>query len=866
MIPEDVFLNGPDSLYAFQPDVVTCHHPPSYLQPEMRPLFYGRHLGASKLLAFGHVHELKPELIIEDGLPRLKSQAPALFYRSHRDSNYKGYSIITIDRERRVFQSTHFQYYPKLLQFDLAVGELPKGVYTSSYEADEIFRSVWPHFDLDTLLSWSGDELYNEYKNMLEAHIGRIGRSKDALEPHVEVRGHVTSISPDVVLPRQPETLPLNDLMQRPDNVLITAPSEGGKTTALLMWALRRCEDPGTHDRIAVYAKWSALPKGPNAFLRLVKRSAPNLPGGMSWENLLDRGLVEVLIDDFPVNRQSVDCLQEAVSAYPGSQFVVAYASKAIAELGFASFVPETVPFLSTSLTQLRRGQIRTVVKKYVSLSRQEEDSFVRELVRELQHNNLPISAFMVYSIIEIYSTDGSIKFTNKAAFVERLLEIKLERFAVSEIRVGAFDFDNKVRVLADIAGWMVENDRYVVSENEIQAQIKLHLDKYGFPVRVSELLERFYAAGVLVHSRNEVRFGFMCYLEFFISRRMCFDNKFRDWILSKDNYLSFQNEIVFYFSTVREGAALLDEIASRLEAIRNYLKEKQHFSTDAAAVLDKIELTRGGASDEELEQYERRVRSPQLSDEERDELLDAETPKDVGGRQEVFRPKLETPEAQWLYALLLYSALIRSSDFLLASEKELHIKTALVAWSEFLQFSLNIVPRLAEVGTLKIDEVEYMIPGLLELEMADRYRLLQIMMPVGVMRMIGFNMNSDKLRNQIRSTIDNSEPGFLSLLRLGMLLDISYQGVATDLRTYMDQINKKSSYAHYVALRQATEAYIHNRLDESDRRAFGSVVGETVAKLKGKTRGVIAKEKSNVLTALEKTRLQISARDRGSS
>lgn len=864
LIPETFFLNGPESLSSLRPDIVFSHHPPGWLHPALEPRFHGERLGKAHLHAYGHMHSPRPATAFEDDSARVVNQAGALFYGSHKHKDYKGYAIVTIDRLDRVYKVHHRAYYNDRVKFDLALQHFENGTYYSSSSARSHFLEHTPSFNRKRLLEWSGSAVRTQICNKLQHHLKRLNFEGEPILPNFELEGLVTSATADVVSSKQPDLHSLTDLEGLPDHVLVQGQSESGKSTALLLWAKRRAESPGAYDRVPVYVQWGDLPKGPNAFTRLVRRSLPDLPDGFNVADLLRRGALEVLIDDFVVTSEAVECLQQAIAEHPGCRFVVAYKTKAITELGFASFVPVDIPFMSTHIVQLKRGQIRAIVKTRVSLPKPEEDSLVRDIMRELVQNNLPLTAFTINSVMEIYGNEGALKFTNKANFLERLIEIKLEKFSESDIRVGSFDFSNKVRCLSDLAKWMVDNDAYIIGENTAFEVVKAHMDAHGFDVRITDLLAHFYNAGILHEEAGSVRFSFMCFLEFFISKKMLSDRKFRDHIVDETRYLEYQNEIALYFAQSREDSALLDEIAGRIDRIRGHLREKEIFSMDAGRALDEIQITRGGASEAELSEYEQTVMSPQLSDEERDQLLDGETPKDVGGRQEVYRPKLETPEAQWLYALMLYSSMVRSCDYLLKVDKERHVGNAIECWLEFLQFSLNIIPALADKGYVKIDEVEYKIPGLMDLELADRYRALQVMMPLGVSRMLSNYMNTDKLRSQIRSGRRSEESGFGSFLRISLLMDLSYSGLAGDIRPFLENIRDKSQYAEYVTIRNAADTYKYNRLVEQDRQPFARQISTAIARLRTKTASGLKGEASKVMARLERSRLQIAAKERG--
>jgi hypothetical protein len=860
-LPEPLFMNGIGSIERFGPDLAVLHHPPSYLDEPTRALFRGAHLGTTRAVLFGHMHRPQPICSVDDLNPRIENQAGALFYDSHKDTGYKGYAIVCIDRDKNEFKVVHKRYYRDRLRFDLSLENFSEGTFYSSASAKDNFERNCPRFNKQALLKWSGDCQALQISEQLQRHEYRSGAVAIWIEPEFELSGNVTRVRPDIVLTRNPEIRGLYDLIAQPDNLLIEGRPESGKTSALLLWAKYRCATPGAYSRVPVYVPWVDLPKGGDVFLKLVRRHCSNLPSDFNVEDLLKRGAFEILIDDFTVNEASVDILMKAINLYQGCRFVVAYSSKALNEFGFASFVPEEVPFLAVRLRQLKRGQIREILRKRVQLAKAGEDALLNDILREARQNNLPLTPFTIASIVEIYSRDGELQFKNKANFVQRLIEVKLQKFALSEIKIGTFDYDNKMHCLSEMAAWMVQQDQYAPSEDDAIVWMKGYIDHHGFAISATKLLDEFKRASILQKTGDAIFFSYRVFLEYFIAKKMAENDEFRAYVLDDKVYLSYQNEIGLYFALTRKDGALLETVADRLDAIAATLSEHQFFSNDAGSELDAIPVTRDAATAAELEEYEKRVKSPQLSDEQRDALLDSETPKDVGDRQEVFRPNLDTPQSKWLYALLLYSSMVRSCDFLPATQKVKHLERALERWLQFLQFSLNIIPPLAEQGFFRIDGVSYRIPGLMDLKTkSERYRALQILMPIGITRMISYYMNTDKLRNQIRALDGKSESGFRSLLRLAMLLDLGYEGLPSDMRNLLDHMAKQSRYAEYIGLRRAADTYTHDRIRDEDQDAFRNVVAESIARLRASAPKNVSQEKARVLAQLSRNKLQIGA------
>lgn len=850
------FLNLPGSLQSTQPDIIFQHHPPEFLNETTAAFYSGGRLGQPHALLFGHMHRARPISIFDGATQRTVNQAGALFYKTHRNKEYKGYSLVTLDRERRMYKTSHRKFYVDRTAFDIALDDYEGGITYSSEKGKRHFEVNTPRFCKTELVAWRADALQAHYTELLKGHLAKFNLSTAPVDLEFEIVDPLLEAQADPVDSKQSERVSLQKLMTGLEHVVIHGEAESGKTTALLRWAqLRTCEPDDA--RVPVLIRWEDSPSL-DAFVRLVKRAIPDLPGGFAISDLLQRGLLEIIIDDIVISQRSVGQLNCAIEAFPRCRFVVAYRPVAVAVLGMASIVPEELPFKIVRVCQLRRGHIRELVRQKVNLQRTSEESLIQDILREAVLNNLPLTPFTIASIVDIYSRDGTIRFANKANFVERLLEFKLEKFSSSEIDVNTFDFNNKAHCLTQLAGWMEINEKYVAEENDITEWLGQYVRKHGFAVKVSELLRDFLRAGVLENDGGQIRFGFRIFLEYFIANKMKEDGSFREHVFDEKRYLAYPNEIALYAAMTRKDGDLLELLDQRLAGIEQQLLAKQYFSADAGTALDATPMTSGKATNAQLEAYRKQINSPQLTEAEQDELLDGETPGDVGRRQEVYRPELKDPEAQWLYALLLYSSVVRYSDFLDDENKSKHVSLALQHWLRFAQFGLNIIPRLSQTGSLKVDGVRYRIQGLTKLKLADRYRALQTILPLGVARMASFYMNSDKLRNQLRSAEFDNESGFMGFMRISLLADLGYKGFAADLDAFLKHITKKSRYAAFLTIRKASEAYRLQRVHDDDVSRFRRAVTNTIARMRVGNSKRLPAEQSKALATLEKTRLTI--------
>ena len=137
------------------------------------------------------------------------------------------------------------------------------------------------------------------------------------------------------------------------------------------------------------------------------------------------------------------------------------------------------------------------------------------------------------------------------------------------------------------------------------------------------------------MEKEDEVVFRYRAFLEYLIAVRMNEQEEFRTWVLEEARYLSFANEIEYYAGIKRNDYGLLETVGQRFARLSEAFENQTGWVKDLNSI--DIEPPHDALEAESFEGIERQLRALRLTAEERDELLEAELPKDIGERQEVF-------------------------------------------------------------------------------------------------------------------------------------------------------------------------------------------------------------------------------------
>jgi hypothetical protein len=183
------------------------------------------------------------------------------------------------------------------------------------------------------------------------------------------------------------------------------------------------------------------------------------------------------------------------------------------------------------------------------------------------------------------------------------------------------------------------------------------------------------------------------------------FKQQFKDWVLQEERYLSYINEIQHYAGIGRDDAGLIENIGARFEVLLGNVTTEMKWSPDLY-LLEKFRVPGDESKEDICDEFIRQMQAPPLTEEERDEALEADLPQNIEGRQEVFRPKVEDIAQRWVSALLLYSGLLKNLEIIPDATKRRHLEKVLAGWGILTAQSLWAVPLLAKHRKMKINGI----------------------------------------------------------------------------------------------------------------------------------------------------------------
>jgi predicted MPP superfamily phosphohydrolase len=852
-IPEYASLEAVKALNPGSLRVFATHHPLSWLSELSAKQLGGVIQEHGDLHLFGHMHDPQPQSIVGLKGKILADQAGAIF--TARGGAYIGYSLITTDRLAN-FSETHLRtYYDERKQFDEATDLIPGGVWYPSPEARQHFRKIAKPVDDAELRQHLSGIALNALK-LEESEAGGEGVVHEKFVAPPMQRTFIQNPSGNEIKAQIETPVAFADVVAGDGNIILYAHAEYGRTTLLreLRYQLLVSADDVGFPRLPILVDFSDISSNADNMLRVAKARASEPPNGHDVESLLKLGHVCVLIDDVifsDVKRSTI--IRRFVERFPKARYVLSSPKSSAAPFG-THVVPEmAVHFDFIEVREFRRRDMRQLLTKFDRCD--DVEVWLDRLQAEFREINLPFTAANGSILMEILQEKHNFTAVNRSVLIEQFVDATLSKAALEQSRRETFDYKNKTAMLAHVAAWMAAADDYIPLKEGVRAEMRGYLDRLGLNASVDELMNEFLLARIFVARPDDrISFRYRAVLEYFIALQMTTDTAFKSWVMDEGRYLQFVNEIQYYAGKLRNDAALVAEIGTRFQKLMAIAEE--HEGPVDLHQLTRLELPTDATADAGDKLAEQLAAAP-LTKEEKDAELEGELPRDVGERQEVFRPKVEEPGHQIFLSLILYSGVVKNMELIEDAQKRIHLSTLWNGWSIYLYHSLRIVPKLAKDRRVRLNGVLYEIMAPHGMSDADLARTILLRMPTAHVKLLSGALGTEKLEKQLTEPQfdEKDDPLVYSLLKAGLAAELRLKSATGVVNSALVTL-KDSPYLLEALITNIVELRRVDRLRNDDMQKLEMPLANAIANLRGGDHKSKEGEKRRQLTRLGKERL----------
>jgi hypothetical protein len=839
--------------------IFATHHPLHWLSETSAKFLRGAIQQNAAMHLFGHMHEpLTVHATSYEG-ELYSDQAGAIFAGRER---YIGYSLISIEPGKRLFETHLRSFYKDRREFDAAIDVTPEGKFYSSQDARQFWRGIAAPVDDEAFRDHLvADCLPALLEDPEQASIGE-KKMHEIFVPAPMKRNHFQPRKADEPEITVEEAVNFDDLVTGAGHCILYAAPEYGRTTVLreLQYRLLKEARELPFVRLPVIVDFADIKHNAGNMFRTVRSRAVGLSNGFDFESLLKLGHVAILIDDvvFEDSRR-MGILREFVRQYPKARYLFSSLKASVTPYG-ASIDPEMpIQFDLVELCAFRRRDMRQLVSKWNGLT--DIDGVLDRIQSEIGEINLPFTAANGTILMVILEEQSGFRPVNRWVLIEQFVEVTLKKGSMEQSKRETFDYHNKTALLGHIAGWMARHNSYVVEVETIREVMKAYVEHIEVTVNLNSLMDEFLAARLFVtKAENRIGFRYRAVLEYFIALNMKRDRSFKEWVLDEARYLSFINEIQYFAGAIRDDGELVDEIGRRFQ------KLMEEIEADAGGIdlnrIAALELPVKDSENRSVDHLAEQLSDTPLSEEERDAELESEIPRDAEDRQEVFRPVVQNLGHRFLTALLLFSGLIKNMEEIAGSDKRRHLASVWRGWGAFLHLSLQIVPDLARERKIRINGVLYELGVPLGMSDEELARRISLGMPTGISKLLSASLGSEKLEQQLTEPEldDKDEPLVVEFFRAGLIADLKLASVAAVIKTALQRL-RTSRYLSEAMIQKIAELRRYERISEERFASIAPSVAETVARLGGATGKALGDAKRKQIARLQQQGVMLRLR-----
>jgi len=365
------------------------------------------------------------------------------------------------------------------------------------------------------------------------------------------------------------------DIIKNESNFLIFGTKESGKTILLDRIFIEYLENSNTN-YIPVLINFKEI--GNKQMASVLKEFLNKSTSEVN--KLLAKQKIVLIVDDISFDEKFKHIIKKI------KNFLKEYRVKTICTSTIINLRDFPTDFLDNNIgfdfetgfiQNLSGKQIKTLITKWFGGKEVDYQDKLEQLLKNFFELALPRNPLTVSLFLWIIETQEK-KPVNNASLVKLFVENLLEKANFENIYSETFSFENKQRLLAAIAKYMIDK-----GDGDLSYQLKYHklltfITEYfesRFKVDPSKILSVFINRGILVEKEEFVKFKAPFLFHYFLACKMVYDKEFKKHILNKENFLNFADEIEYYAGITLSDEELLSFLLKQLQETFNPINNK---------------------------------------------------------------------------------------------------------------------------------------------------------------------------------------------------------------------------------------------------------------------------------------------------
>jgi len=363
------------------------------------------------------------------------------------------------------------------------------------------------------------------------------------------------------------------EIINSTENMLFLGPQESGKKSLLYRIIVELVDDYDIYNKIPVFIDFSEIK---NREIITIIKEYTRLNTEKVREILL-KGKFVFLIDNLSYHESKnfgnqINRLHNFYKEFPKNRIIGTYEHDNIGIIPTEIINYCKIPFSHQFVRGLKSKEIKQIMRQWLpteDVLKNEES--LEKLVNTFSSYHLPNNALSVHLYLWCYENSNE-KPINQAVLMEIYVDLILEKLNKDNIYRKTFDSTNKIQLIAMIAEKIIkkEDNVYSLSYSDFHSLIHEYLkNKVGFTYDEDVIINYLFERKIFTKTiKNEVKFSQICFLHFFVAKRMQNNPEFKNFILNESRYFNYQKEIDYYTGLVRSDLETFNLIFDRFKKV----------------------------------------------------------------------------------------------------------------------------------------------------------------------------------------------------------------------------------------------------------------------------------------------------------
>lgn len=371
---------------------------------------------------------------------------------------------------------------------------------------------------------------------------------------------------------KKSDEINIEQIINSDDNYIIFGKKESGKTTLLLYISNEIIQNRTNF--FPCYLDFQTLnPNKPNTIDQELRKFLEIKPEQL--KTIIQNKNCNIFIDNLDFyDKDRLNIIKKFISENIDLKYIISCNQNFSDDLETNDFQCLNIPLIKINIHSFRRKEVHLLTEKWFQHSgktKKEVAKIKDQLYKILLLTKIPSFPINISFLLWIFETSRSInKVINKASLIEEFVETVLEKFSNLQhetINDSVVDYRTKQHFLSHLVEDMTLQNVYTYQYNDLVTFTSTFFKRVGnSKVNINKFIQYLIAKGILIEKDNNYLFKFKCIAEYFISRRMMEDQSFYNFIVNKERYLSFFNEIDYLTALMRNNKNLLDFLLVRVK------------------------------------------------------------------------------------------------------------------------------------------------------------------------------------------------------------------------------------------------------------------------------------------------------------